>query len=304
MEKKEFKIVVCLKVIHQLYSERGFDGIKRTIDPEYLVKMVNPADEYALEMALLLKERIEERRGHAEIFVLSIAPNSDEEILRRALAMGADSAFRIWEEGFETLNAMALAYLLSVTISRVGGDLIFCGKKSSDMNGNEVGGYLAEFLHLPQVSEVTSLNMSQEGDRMICRRKMERWGWDLVETSTPVVLTVERGENEPRYPNLFSILNWLEKEVKILDTASLGIDKNRLKEWDSLVRVIEWNRPKPKKVFTPKSDLPPEERIRLALTGGIEQKKAKFLLGEAREIVSQVVDLLLRQKILKTGGEK
>jgi len=304
MEKKEFKIVVCLKVIHLLCSERGFDRIKRTIDPEYLVKMVNPADEYALEMALLLKERIEERGDHAEIFVLSIAPDGDEEILRRALAMGADSAFRIWEEGFETLNATAVACLLSVTISRIGGDLIFCGKRSSDMNGNEVGGYLAEFLHLPQVSEVTSLDISQEGDRMICRRKMERWGWDLVETSWPVVLTVERGGNEPRYPNLFSILSWLGKEVKTLDTAYLGIDKDRLKEWDSLVRVIEWNRPKPKKVFTPKSDLPPEERIRLVLTGGIDQKKAVLLQGEAREIVSQVVDLLLRQKILKTGGER
>ena len=304
MKKETYRLVVCLRVIHQLCSERGFDSIKGTVDPEYLVRMVNPSDEYAMEMALLLKERMQEKGGHAETFVLSIAPDGDEEILRRALAMGADSAFRIWEEGFETLSGMAIAYLLSAAIRRVGGDLIFCGKKALDMNGNEVGGYLAEFLQVPQISGVTSIDLSGKGDGLVCRRRVERLGWDLVEASIPVVLTVERGEKEPRYPNLHSILNWLGKEIEILDRASLGVEAHRLEEWNSVVQIKEWSRPKPKKVFTPKSDLPPEERIRLVMTGGLDKKKANILEGETHEIVSQVVALLLKQKFFKEGGEK
>lgn len=304
MEKETFRIVVCLKVIHQLCSERGFDPVKRTMDPEYLVRMVNPSDEYAMEMALLLKEGIQERGARAEIFGLSIAQADDEGTLKRCLAMGADRAFRVWEEGFGTLSGMAMAYLLSAGIRRIGGDLILCGKKAVDMNGNEVGGYLAEFLQFPQVSGVTSIDLSEKGDGLVCRRRVERLGWDLVETSIPVVLTVERGENEPRYPNLYSILHWLEKEVEVLDMTSLGVEANRLGEWNSVVQITEWSRPKPKKVFTPKSDLPPEERIRLAMTGGMDKKKTNFLQGETKEIASQVVGLLLKQKFFKKGGEK
>jgi electron transfer flavoprotein beta subunit len=299
MEKKTLRILVCVKVIRQLTSERGFDATKRTLDPEYLVRRINPADEHALEMALLVKERIEKRTGAAEIFALSVAPNDDEWILRHSLAMGANQAFRVWGKGFESLNAVAVAYLLSMAIKRIRGDLIICGKRSLDTNGNEVGGYLAELLHLPHLSEVTSTDFSKEGDKLICRRRVERLGWDLVETPLPVVLTVERGENEPRYPDLYSILDWLEKKIEVFDIPSIGIDVNRLEDLNLAVRATELTRPRPKKVFTPKSDLPPEERIRLAMTGGMEKKKATFLQGDAKKITEQVIDLLFKQKFLK-----
>jgi electron transfer flavoprotein beta subunit len=299
MEERGLRIIVFMKVIHQLTSERGFDAAKRTLDPEYLVRMINPADEHALEMALLVKERIEKRRGLAEIFVLSVVPDDDEWILRHSLAMGADQAFRVWGEGFESLSAGAVAYLLSMAVKRIGGDLILCGKRSLDTNENEGGGYLAEFLHLPHVSEVTSTDFSKEGDKLVCRRRMDRLGWDLVETPLPVILSVERGENEPRYPNLYSILDWLEKKIEVFDMISLGVDVNRLGDLKLAVQATELTRPRPKKMFTPKSDLPPEERIRLAMTGGMEKKKATFLQGDAKKIADQVIDLLFKQKFLK-----
>lgn len=303
MEKETFRMVVCLKVIHELCSERGFDPSKRTIDPEYLIRRINPSDELSMEMAIHLKEGLQKRGARAEIIGLSIAQAEDEGLLKRCLAMGADRAFRIWEEGFETLNGMALAYLLSAVIRRIGGDLVFCGKKAVDRNGNEVGGYLAEFLRFPQIVGVTSINISEKGNGLICQRKVERVGWDLVETSVPGVLTVERGENEPRYPNVYSILNWLGREIEILDRVSIGVETNQLEELDSLVQIKEWSRPKPKRVFTPKSDLPPEERIRLAMTGGMDKKKTIFLQGETKGMVSQMVDLLVKQKFIKEGGK-
>ena len=303
MEKETFRMVVCLKVIHELCSERGFDPLKRTMDPEYLIRRINPSDEFSMEMALLLKEGMQKKGARTEIVALSIAQAEDEGLLKRCLAMGADRAFRIWDEGFETLGGMALAYLLSAGIRRIRGDLVFCGKKAVDRNGNEVGGYLAEFLQFPQISGVTAVDISGKGNGFVCRRKVERLGWDLVETSIPVVLTVERGENEPRYPNVYSILNWLGKEIEILDRASIGVEANQLEEWNSVVQIKEWSRPKPKKVFTPKSNLPPEERIRLAMTGGMDKKKTIFLQGETKGMVSQMVDLLVKQKFIKEGGK-
>ena len=297
-------MVVCLKVIHELCSERGFDPLKKTVDPEYLIRRVNPSDEFSMEMALLLKEGMQKRGARVEIVALSIAQAEDEGHLRRCLAMGADRAFRIWEEGFKAFSGMALAYLISAGIRRIGGDLVFCGKKAVDRNGNEVGGYLAEFLQFPQISGVTAVEPSEKGNGFVCRSRVERLGWDLVETSIPVVLTVERGENEPRYPNVYSILNWLGKEIEILDRASIGVDANQLEEWNSAVQIREWSRPKPKKVFTPKSNLPPEERIRLAMTGGMDKKKTNFWQGETKGMVSQMVDLLVKQKFIKGGGEK
>lgn len=292
------KIIVCLKVVNQLCSERGFDAVKRTIDPDCIVKMVNPADEYALEMAVHLKEREE-----AEVIALSIAPEDDEKLLRFCFAMGADRAYRIWEDGFDRLNGAAIAYLLSLAIRRLQGNLVLCGRRSADANGNEVGGYLAEFLTFPEVSGVTSIEAFEGRDKVICRRRIERKGWDLIETAIPAVLRVDRGEREPRYPNIFSILAWSEREIHLFNQVSLEANSLYLEECNSLTRVLEWIRPKPKKVFTPKSNLPPEERIKLVLSGGMDKKKAEFIRGETREIVSQMVDLLAKQKCFKPEGE-
>lgn len=299
MKEETFKMVVCLKVIQELCSGRGFDPLKKIMDPEYLIRRINPADEFSMEMALHLKEGMQKRGAEAEIVALSIAQTEDEVLLKRCLAMGADRAFRIWEEGFETLDGMALAYLLSAGIRRIGGDLIFCGKKAVDSNGNEVGGFLAEFLQLPQISGVTAVDLSEKGNGFVCRRRVERLGWDLVHAFIPVVLTVERGENEPRYPNVYSILNWLRKEITILDWASIGVDSNELQRWESVVEIKELSRPKPQKVFTPKSNLPPEERMKQAVTGGLGKKQTDLLTGDPKRIVSQVVDLLVQHKFLK-----
>ncbi len=299
MEKTGLRIVVCMKVIHQLISERGFDALKRTLDSEGMVRAVNPADECALETALTVKEKIEKRGALAEICALSAIPEDDEAILRHALAMGADRTFRVWGKGFEDLNAVAVAYVLSMAIRKIHGNLIFCGTRSGDTNGNEMGAYLAEFLSLPHVSDVTSADLSTEGDKIICRRWEKRLGWDLVETPLSALLTVERGENEPRYPNVYSILDWLEKKIELFDTDSLEIDSNRMEDLKRTIQTAEWSRPKPKKVFTPKSDLPPEERIKLALTGGMESKKATFVRGDPKQVSDQVIHLLTKQKFVK-----
>jgi electron transfer flavoprotein beta subunit len=250
-------------------------------------------------MALLLRGRMK-----AEITVLTVAPPEDEEILRRSLAMGVDRACRLWDDGFETLRASATAYVLAAAIRRLQGDLIFCGQKAMDTNEMELGGYLAEFLSFPGISSVTALEVEGERGPLICRRWTERKGWDLVKTPIPVVVSTERGENEPRYPTIFSILDWLERDIPVLNRASLGIDEEILKDWNTMVKVLGWNRPKPKRIFTPPSDLAPEERIRLALTGGLSTKKAKLLTGEAGEIVPQLIDVLIKQKFFRGNGEK
>jgi electron transfer flavoprotein beta subunit len=294
--KDTLKMVVCLKVIRQLSADRGFDAVTRVVNPESLVTMLNPEDEYALEMALSLKEKI----GNVEIVAISLSPAEDEVVLRRYLAMGVDHAIRLWDEGFDALNGQAKAFLLSEGIRRVEPDLVFCGRKALDTNGNETGGYLAEFLHLPHLSGVTSVEISREGGGLTCRRQVESIGCELVETSWPVLLSVETGDDEPRYPDLFSTLLWLEKKIETFDKASLKIDETRLDEWNSAVRFLDWNRPKPEKVFTPKDELPPEERMRLIVSGGMDKKKTEFIEGETKAVASQLVDLLARKKLFKT----
>jgi electron transfer flavoprotein beta subunit len=298
-ETKSVQIIVCCRVIGVLCEERGFDPAKGSVDQDFVVRMVNPTDEQALEMALLLRERMK-----AEITALSVAPPEDEEILRRAFAMGVDRACRLWDGGFDALSASAAAYVFAAGIRRLKGDLILCGQRAMDTNESELGGYLAELLSLPGISGVTALEVEEKNGPLICRRRAERMGWDLVRTPIPAVVTVERGENEPRYPTIFSILDWLEREIPVLDRASLGIDEEVLKGWNTMVKILGWNRPKPKRIFTPPSDLAPEERIRLALTGGLSTKKAKLLTGDAKEIVPQLIDVLVKQKFFQGNGEK
>ena len=88
-----------------------------------------------------------------------------------------------------------------------------------------------------------------------------------------------------------------------MDKVSLEIDNNRLDEWNSMVRFLDWIRPKPEKIFTPKGELPPEERMRLIVSGGMDKKKTEFIEGETKVVASQMVNLLARKKLLKTHGE-
>lgn len=157
--------------------------------------IMNPFDLYALEAALLIKEKID-----SKVIVISMGPPSANEILYEALAMGADEAYLLTDRKFSGADVLATSYTLSKGIEKIGNyDLIICGKQTTDGDTAQVGPALSEWLKIPHVSwckEIIDFNdkeiiVSQQTTNELLELKM----------SYPCLITIEKDAYQPRLPS-------------------------------------------------------------------------------------------------------
>ncbi len=209
-------IAVCVCSVPDTASVVGYlDG---AIDYSRVNVVMNPYDEYALEEAVRFKERVE----GTIVTVFSFAPDSEKEVLRKALAMGADRAVQVRcsEEGLRPCDPFLTALGLSRAISGMYGallpDLVFCGKQSTDFQSAQVPSMLAELLGMASVLGITSLHTS--GDVIRVEREIEG-GIETVDVTFPVVLSAEKGLNEPRNTSIRAVMDARKKTVDLLEVS-------------------------------------------------------------------------------------
>ncbi|THF77528.1 electron transfer flavoprotein subunit beta/FixA family protein [Cohnella fermenti] len=214
--------------------KQTFDTEERIVLQEGIVQkdgvkfIINPYDEYAVEEALLLKE------AHGGmVTVVSVGPPRAAEALRTALAMGADEAVLIDDEGREYDEA-AVALLLEAYLQGQPVDLVLAGSFSTDTGGGQVAVRLAERLGLPRVSSI--INLEVVGGKATAVRDAEGDA-ETVELPLPAVCTAQQGLNEPRYPSLPGILRAKRKPLKQLAAADLGLSAEQLAPRSSRERL-------------------------------------------------------------------
>lgn len=208
-------IAVCLCQVPDTASVIGFvDG---EIDLSRINWVINPYDEYALEEALRLRERFE----GSVVTVFSIAPASANELLRKALAMGADRAVLVSDPGvadpFQT--ALVLARAISTVYGADLPDLVFCGKQSTDFQSAQAPPMLAEMLGIASVSAVTALTFSAEGLQV--EREIEG-GVEYLSLAFPALLSAEKGLNVPRKTSIKGVM---EARKKPIDQLTVTLDE-------------------------------------------------------------------------------
>jgi len=211
-------IVVCVKQVPDTWSEKKLDASDSTLDRAATDPVMNEMDEYAVEEALKLQE------AHGgEVTILCMGPDAATETVRKALSMGADKAIHVLDEGLHGSDALATSLALSKAISKAGGfDLVLLGSESSDARMSVVPAMLAERLGLPQLTfakEVTA-----DGAGAISIKRLTDDGYQVVEASTPAVVSVVEKINEPRYPSFKGIMAAKKKPVETYALADLGID--------------------------------------------------------------------------------
>ncbi|MCH8252400.1 MAG: electron transfer flavoprotein subunit beta/FixA family protein, partial [Planctomycetes bacterium] len=132
------------------------------LDMTGLKLVIDPFDEFGVELAVQLREK---RSDVTEIVALSLGPDKAAEVLRVALAMGADRAIHVNDPKFESYNELFAAYVIAETIKKEAEpfDLILCGKNNIDLDSGAVGPAIAEFLDLPNVGATTALEVSEDG---------------------------------------------------------------------------------------------------------------------------------------------
>jgi electron transfer flavoprotein beta subunit len=210
------KIAVCIKQVPDTETKVKIASDGRSLDEAGVSWVVSPYDEIAVEEAL----RIREKQG-GEVVVFSVGDDRLSSALRTVLAMGADRAVHLKDGAFEGSDALGLSRILAAALKPEGFALILAGKQAVGTDRGQVGPRIAALLGLPHVGVVTGL--SWEGERFTAHREIEG-AHEIVEGSLPVLITVQKGLNEPRYASLKGILAAKKKEIRVMSAADLGID--------------------------------------------------------------------------------
>lgn len=208
-------IIVCIKRVPQTAeAEVKVDATGKDIIKDRLTFDMNESDSYALEEAILLKEKF-----GGTITAISLGPVEAEDTLRIALAKGADNAIRIKAEDFGELDGYKSAVLLKAVIKDLQYDVIFTGCVASDDGYSQVGPILAELLGIPHATLATKLEITEIKAHI--HRELEGGLLEHLELALPLLVTIQTGINVPRYASLIAIRRAANKEIKSIGKTEI-----------------------------------------------------------------------------------
>ncbi len=236
------KIVVCIKQVPDTEAEVKWDLQKGTLKREDMDSVTNPFDEFALEEALLTKEKYD-----AEIVAISMGPEKAADVLRNSLALGVDEVHQITDPALAGSDTLGTSYVLAKAIEKIGdADLVLCGKQATDGNTGIVATELATRLGYSQLSFVGKIiDIDAAGKKIKVERNIEG-GREVIEAQLPAVVSVLKGINEPRLPNLMGIRKAAKVQIPVWDAAEIGAAKEKAGTEGAAMKVIELTTPPPR----------------------------------------------------------
>lgn len=228
------KIVVLMKQVPDTESELEINEAATGIIREDVKTVINPYDEYAIEEALLIKEK----NGEGTVTLISVGSDSVPEAIRVAYAMGVDEAIHINDELDDDLyggsDAYTTAKIIATALNELEYDIIFAGQRAVDGDNYQVPAFLAEMLSLPLVMGVVKQEIAD--GTVTCRRLIEG-GTATVKTRLPAILCAQKGLNTPRYPAFRAIMKAKKRGFQEKDLSDLGIDEDTVGIDGALLKV-------------------------------------------------------------------
>lgn len=263
-------------------------------DEASLPRVLNPADANAIEAALALRDQL----ADARVVAISVGPPYQEVALREAIAQGVDEAVRLWDEAFAGSDCLGTARVLAATASRVSADIVVCGEMSLDGASGSLGGHLAELLGLPLVDGVATAEFAAGAEALLTERRTNGGLRTTERTPLPAVITVPAGANVPRYPTVRARLKARSSPIPCWGMTELGLQPDTVGEAASSLRVVALRRPPPdpRGLVDPGSDLPPEERWMMAISGGVRERESALIEGEPDRLAERLL------RYLEQGG--
>jgi electron transfer flavoprotein beta subunit len=216
-------IVVCVKQVPDTWAEKKLSSDDKTVDRASVDGVMNELDEYAVEEALKIKEA----QG-GEVTVLS---------------MGPDKAVHVVDPGLHGSDALATSYALAKALGTIEHDLVILGVESTDARMSVVPAMLAERLGAAQLTFARKVEV---GDGTVKIERLTDSGYDVVEASTPAVVSVVEKINEPRYPSFKGIMAAKKKPLTTLGLADAGIEADKVGLAGSSTEVADFAARPPK----------------------------------------------------------
>jgi len=226
------KIAVCVKHVPEGSSriDPGSKRLDRTREGA-----LNHFDANAVEEALRLKGD-----SDTEVVVVSLGPAKAADSLRKALAMGADRAVHVSDDGAAGSDLLGTSRVLARALERENAELVLFGQQASDSDGAVLWAAIAERLRRPVVSQAAELSL-QDGSLRV--KRQTEFGYDVIEAPLPAVVAVSDAINEPRYPSLKGIMGAKKKPFDVLSLSDLGIDAAEAGEAGSKTEVLALSDP-------------------------------------------------------------
>jgi electron transfer flavoprotein beta subunit len=234
--------IVCIKQVPETPNV-GIDPRTNTLIREGIPSIINPFDMYAIEEALLMKDKF-----GGKVSVMTMGPAQAVEALREALAMGVDEAFLLSDKGFAGSDTWATSYALSKAVEKIGQyDIIFCGKQAIDGDTAQVGPGVARRLGIPQLTYVCKIREIDPGAKRIVVERLLEAGKEVVESKLPALVTVVKDINQPRFRTLLGIRRATQAQIPVLKPADINCEEEKVGLWGSATEVVRIFTPEPRK---------------------------------------------------------
>ena len=268
--ERRFKvnIIVLVKQVPDTESLLEVNTATATVNTENVKWIINPYDELAIEEAL----RIREKNGGGKVTALTVGPRRCESALRAALAMGADEAMLINDPGVEGSDALGIAKVLAAAAKTIPHDLIIAGMRAVDDDNYQVPAAVAEYLNMAQINFVVGQEIAN--GRISCEQLVDG-GILVVDAALPVLLTTQRGINEPRYASLPNIMKAKKKPLTKKTLAEIGLLPDQVGSACARVSIVSLA-------------LPPERKAGRIIDGDTPADKAAELarlLKEEKKVI-------------------
>jgi electron transfer flavoprotein beta subunit len=215
-------IVVCVKYVPDATADRHFEE-DNTVDRVGVDGLLSELDEYAVEQALQIKEKLGD---DSEVTVLTVGPDQATDAIRKALQMGADKGVHVVDDAIAGSDALATSLVLAEAVKKLDGwDLVVCGMASTDGSMGVVPVMLSERLDVPAVTLGSAVEV--DGSTVRIRRDGDT-ATETIEGTVPLVLSVTDQSGEARYPSFKGIMAAKKKPLETWSLSDLGVDAERV----------------------------------------------------------------------------
>src|SRR5580692_9560098 len=248
------KVAVCVKQVPAKDAPLHITDTGAWIRETDIGFEMNEPDSFALEEALRLKEK-----HGGEVVALSMGPERTKQVIKEALAKGADRGIHIADDKFFQLDPLGSAKSIAAALKKENFDLILTGLQSDDQGFGQTGVLLAELLGRPHATIIMAIEVVE--NHMKLKRELEAGWFQHVELPLPAVLSIQSGINKPRYATLKGIMAAKKKEIATVDRATLNVP-------DAPTQKVE-------RIYLPQ-----------------KTKKTEFITGQPKEIAAQLVEKL------------
>ena len=248
------KIAVLVKQVPGSESALPINGSSNWIDESSVTFVMNPPDNYALEEALLIKEK----KGEGEVVIVSMGPLRVQKVIREGLAKGADRGIHIEEDDQIETDPLLISQRFTNVLMEENFDLILTGLQSDDAGMGQTGVLVGEMLGLSTATLAIEMNVLD--DKIRIKRELESGWFQWIELPLPASISIQSGLNTPRYPSLKGIMGAKKKEIRSVHASNLSNNER--------VQLID-------SAFIPKAS-----------------KETETIKGDADYIVERIVSIL------------